>query len=68
MIRSSGSHGRAGRGQLADLGPDRLVQALVTEYSAGAAIGWHRDKDAFGIPGVESLRYSVTFRSLRVLA
>ena len=26
----------------------QLQQALVTEYPAGAAIGWHRDKDVFG--------------------
>jgi alkylated DNA repair dioxygenase AlkB len=93
---------------------DQLVQALVIEYSAGAAIGWHRDRDVFGdvigvsllspcrfrfrrkaggrwerfsltveprsayllsgparedwehsIPGVQELRYSITFRTLR---
>jgi alkylated DNA repair dioxygenase AlkB len=98
----------------AEIAPEQLVHALVTEYQPGAAIGWHRDKDVFGdvigislrspcvfrlrrksgkswervsitaeprsayllrgpsrwewehsIPGVESLRYSVTFRSLR---
>jgi alkylated DNA repair dioxygenase AlkB len=27
---------------------DQLQQALVTEYDAGAAIGWHRDKAVFG--------------------
>jgi alkylated DNA repair dioxygenase AlkB len=103
--------------RFADLSPERLAHALVTEYQAGAAIGWHRDKDVFGdvvgisllapctfrlrrkrgaswdrvsitaeprsiyllrgparwewehsIPGVDSLRYSVTFRSLRVPA
>lgn len=27
---------------------DRLQQVLVTEYSAGAGIGWHRDKAVFG--------------------
>jgi len=101
--------------RFAEIGSDRLVPALVTEYSAGAAIGWHRDKDVFGdivgisllapctfrlrrksaaswdrvsitveprsayllrgparwdwehsIPGVPALRYSVTFRSLRI--
>src|SRR5690606_17769067 len=25
-----------------------LVQALVTEYSPGSAIGWHRDRSVFG--------------------
>jgi alkylated DNA repair dioxygenase AlkB len=28
--------------------PAQLQQVLVTEYPAGAAIGWHRDKDVFG--------------------
>ena len=32
----------------ADLPPDRLQQVLVTEYDAGAGIGWHRDKAIFG--------------------
>jgi alkylated DNA repair dioxygenase AlkB len=27
--------------------PDRFQQALVTEYTPGAAIGWHRDKAVF---------------------
>ncbi len=96
------------------LEPAELQQVLVSEYSAGAGIGWHRDKAVFGdvigisllspcmfrlrrkadsrwervnvtaeprsayllrgpsrtewehsIPGVESLRYSVTYRNLR---
>ena len=91
-----------------------LQHVLVMEYGAGAAIGWHRDKEVFGqvvgisllsactfrlrraadtgwqrvsltaeprsaylmsgeardewehsIPGVEKLRYSVTYRNLR---
>jgi alkylated DNA repair dioxygenase AlkB len=98
----------------AGLAADALPHALVTEYSAGAAIGWHKDKGVFGdvvgvsllssctfrlrrpkgatweratviaeprsayllrgpartewehsIPAVESLRYSITFRSLK---
>ncbi|MFL5403691.1 MAG: alpha-ketoglutarate-dependent dioxygenase AlkB [Gemmatimonadales bacterium] len=28
--------------------PGRLQQVLVTEYDAGAGIGWHRDKAVFG--------------------
>ncbi len=97
----------------AGLAADELPHALVTEYQAGAAIGWHRDKGVFGavvglsllspctfrlrrrkgmtwerasitaeprsayllrgasrtewehsIPAVESLRYSITFRTL----
>jgi alkylated DNA repair dioxygenase AlkB len=99
---------------VAGLPAESLKQALVTEYDAGAAIGWHRDKPMFGevvalsflspcrlrlrrrradgwerrafdveprsayvlrgaaredwehsIPPVDSLRYSVTFRTLR---
>jgi alkylated DNA repair dioxygenase AlkB len=98
----------------ADLKPEDLPHALVTEYSPGAAIGWHRDKGVFAdvvgislvsacnfrlrrksasgwerysliveprsayllrgvvraewehsIPAVDTLRYSITFRSLR---
>ena len=106
---------RARCGELADVPPERLAQALVTRYPAGATIGWHRDAPAFGpevvgvslrsgcrmllrreadgaheryemelarrsayvlggaarsawrhrIPATRSLRYSVTFRSLR---
>jgi alkylated DNA repair dioxygenase AlkB len=98
----------------ASIPTEQLQHALVTEYSPGAAIGWHRDKAVFddvigisllsacrfrfrrrlgigwerasltveprsayllrgpsrtewehSIPAVESLRYSITFRSLR---
>jgi alkylated DNA repair dioxygenase AlkB len=98
----------------AGLGPTDFQHVLVTEYSPGAAIGWHRDKAVFdevvgislispcrfrfrrkqgerweraaiiaeprsayllagpsrtewehSIPGVERLRYSVTFRNFR---
>ena len=101
-------------GSFAGIPPNALQHVLVTEYSEGAAIGWHRDKDVFGdivgisllspctfrlrrkrgtkwerasitaeprsayllrgpsrtewehsIPGVEALRYSITFRNLR---
>lgn len=39
-----------------------LQHVLVTEYSAGAAIGWHRDKAVFGdVIGI-SLRSPCTFR------
>ena len=99
--------------KFAELPADRMVEAIVTEYSAGAPIGWHRDAPQFGdvigisvggscrmrfkpykkegrivsqileprslyvirgvarwqyqhsIPAVESLRYSITFRTLR---
>jgi alkylated DNA repair dioxygenase AlkB len=98
----------------ADVSPTALQHVLVTEYSEGAGIGWHRDKAVFGdvigisllspcvfrlrkkvgakwdrvsitaearsayllrgesrtvwehsIPGVDALRYSITFRNLR---
>lgn len=98
----------------ADVPADSLQHVLVTEYSEGAGIGWHRDKAVFGdvigislvsscvfrlrrkagskwdrvsitaeprsayllrgesrtvwehsIPGVDALRYSITFRNLR---
>jgi alkylated DNA repair dioxygenase AlkB len=49
----------------AGLAPERLAQALVTEYAAGAAIGWHRDKGVFGdVVGV-SLLAACTFRLRR---
>jgi alkylated DNA repair dioxygenase AlkB len=100
--------------RVAGMTPDQLQQALVTEYAAGAAIGWHRDKAVYGevigvsllspatfrlrrkvgdkwerrsliveprsiyvmrgpsrtewehsIPGVDALRYSITFRNLK---
>jgi alkylated DNA repair dioxygenase AlkB len=100
--------------EVAEMSPDQLQHVLVTEYGAGAGIGWHRDKAVFGevigisllsacvfrlrrragaawerasitaeprsayvlrgpsrtewehsIPGVEALRYSITFRNLR---
>src|SRR6185503_21236246 len=42
--------------RFADMQPDDLQQILVTEYSAGAAIGWHRDKGEFGqIVGISLL-------------
>jgi alkylated DNA repair dioxygenase AlkB len=98
----------------AGLAPEQLVQVLLTEYDAGASIGWHRDKKNFGdvigisllsacrfrfrrkagagwerasltaeprsayllrgpsrtewehsIPAVDTLRYSITLRTLR---
>ena len=42
-----------------------LQQVLVTEYDAGAAIGWHRDRPVFGdVVGV-SLLSACTFRLRR---
>ena len=40
----------------ADMEPARLQHVLVTEYGAGAGIGWHRDKAVFGqIVGISLL-------------
>ena len=51
--------------RFADVAPDSLQQALVTEYSAGAGIGWHRDRPEFGdVIGV-SLVSPCTFRLRR---
>ena len=45
--------------------PERLQQALVTEYAPGAPIGWHKDKKVFGrVVGV-SLLSNCTFRLRR---
>lgn len=39
-----------------DLAPESLAEALVTEYTPGAGIGWHRDAPMFGaIIGVSLL-------------
>jgi alkylated DNA repair dioxygenase AlkB len=49
----------------AGMDPAVLQQALVTEYSPGAAIGWHKDKAVFDeVVGV-SLGASCTFRLRR---
>ena len=45
--------------------PTELQQVLVTEYDAGASIGWHRDKAVFGdVIGI-SLLSSCRFRLRR---
>ena len=49
----------------AAMDPERLQHVLVTEYGAGAGIGWHRDKAVFGeIVGI-SLGAPCTFRLRR---
>jgi alkylated DNA repair dioxygenase AlkB len=49
----------------ASLDPEALQHVLVTEYTAGAAIGWHRDKAVFNqIVGI-SLLAPCTFRLRR---
>jgi alkylated DNA repair dioxygenase AlkB len=34
---------------LSPIEPEEFVEALVSEYPAGAGIGWHRDAPAFGV-------------------
>jgi alkylated DNA repair dioxygenase AlkB len=49
----------------AELAPVDLPHVLLTEYTAGATIGWHRDKGVFGdVVGI-SLRSPSTFRLRR---
>jgi alkylated DNA repair dioxygenase AlkB len=102
---------RARAESFAGIAPGTLHQVLITEYTPGAAIGWHKDRSVFGdvvgisllsacnfrlrlkaghrwqrrkleprsvyllrgparskwehsIPGVDSLRYSLTFRNV----
>ena len=51
--------------QFAGLSADALQHALITEYSAGAAIGWHRDRPEFeDVIGI-SLRAPCVFRFRR---
>ncbi|HBI20953.1 MAG TPA: alpha-ketoglutarate-dependent dioxygenase AlkB [Brevundimonas sp.] len=39
---------RAAAAGFADIPEAELVQALVTEYTPGAGIGWHRDRPEYG--------------------
>jgi len=51
--------------EFAHLSPDLFAHALVTEYTPGTPIGWHRDRPVFGdVVGV-SLLSSCTFRFRR---
>jgi alkylated DNA repair dioxygenase AlkB len=49
----------------AGMEPEQLQQVLVTEYDAGAGIGWHRDKAMFGQVIGLSLLSSCRFRLRR---
>lgn len=50
---------------VAEVAATELAHALVTEYSPGTAIGWHRDKAVFGdVIGV-SLQSPCVFRLRR---
>jgi alkylated DNA repair dioxygenase AlkB len=51
--------------RFAELAPAALEHALVTEYTPGAAIGWHRDRPVFGdVVGI-SLLSACRFRFRR---
>jgi alkylated DNA repair dioxygenase AlkB len=49
-------------GELAGVAPDELVEVLLTEYSPGAGIGWHRDAPMFGDVAGVSLVGACRFR------
>lgn len=49
----------------AEVEPEELAEALVTEYSAGATIGWHRDSPAFGMVLAVSLAGACRLRLQR---
>jgi len=47
---------RTSAAEFAGMEPDAFQHVLVTEYAAGAGIGWHRDKAVFGeVVGVSLL-------------
>lgn len=52
-------------GSFAEIEPAYLAEALITEYSPGAAIGWHRDAYPFDIVIGVSLLSSCRFRFRR---
>jgi DNA oxidative demethylase len=51
--------------RLAEVAADALAEALLTEYSPGAAIGWHRDAHPFDIVIGVSLLSACRFRFRR---
>jgi alkylated DNA repair dioxygenase AlkB len=56
---------REGAAHFAGVAPAALEHALILDYPPGAAIGWHKDRPAFGdVIGV-SLLSSCTFRLRR---
>ena len=56
---------RESAARFAGLDADDLQHILVTEYTPGAAIGWHRDKHMFGDVIGLSLLSACTFRFRR---
>ena len=56
---------RARAEQFAEIAPGTLHQVLITEYTPGAAIGWHKDRSVFGdVVGISLLSFC-TFRLRR---
>jgi DNA oxidative demethylase len=53
---------RARVAELAGVAAEALVEALLTEYSPGAGIGWHRDAPMFGVVAGVSLLGACRFR------
>ena len=56
---------RCDAAEFANIAPDNLEQVLVTEYTPGAEIGWHRDKAVFGVVVGVSLLSACRFRLRR---
>jgi alkylated DNA repair protein (DNA oxidative demethylase) len=56
---------RARAAAFAGVDPEALEEALITEYSPGAAIGWHRDAAPFDIVIGISLASACRFRFRR---
>jgi DNA oxidative demethylase len=48
--------------ELADVPAEAFVEVLLTEYQAGAGIGWHRDAPMFGVVAGVSLLGACRFR------
>jgi alkylated DNA repair dioxygenase AlkB len=53
---------RARSAGLAGIAPEDWAEALVTEYRAGAGIGWHRDAPPFGTVAGISLKSACRMR------
>jgi alkylated DNA repair protein (DNA oxidative demethylase) len=51
--------------QYLDVAPEEVAEALVTEYTPGAGIGWHRDAPVFGVVAGVSLLADCDFRFRR---
>jgi alkylated DNA repair dioxygenase AlkB len=54
--------------QFAGVEPSDLQHVLITEYGAGAGIGWHRDKPEFGVVVGISLLSPCVFRLRRKIS